>query len=122
MTSTIRVDGLYRSQRISDEEGRWLWHYLRFFTDGTVIAVTSTGEPNQVFPWFRKEHRHVGVGRYALSGASISFLCSSSSAQVDYEGEFDADSLILRSHSRTTGHRDVQVYHHVLPSEGQPRS
>jgi hypothetical protein len=51
--TVLRYDGIYSS--LGEESGDY-WYYLRFFSDGTVITVSSTGQPEEFRKWFYKEH------------------------------------------------------------------
>jgi hypothetical protein len=114
IVQTVRVDGIYRSRQISGQ-GLTYWYYLRFYPDGTVIKVSSSGHPHEVIRWFDKRYPDLPVGRYTISGPAISFSASSKQGQVDYVGEISADSLILKSYSHINGRRTVEEYRHVLP-------
>jgi hypothetical protein len=116
LAPTVRLDGVYQSHRIS-HGGLDYWYYLRFYSDGTVIKVSSTGQPNQIIPWFNKGESNVSVGRYTISGSSISFSTLSKDGVVDDDGEISADALIVHSYSHINGHRAVEEYRHVVPSE-----
>lgn len=108
--------GIYQSQRVSHQEGAY-WHYLRFFADGLVIAVSSTGNPKEVARWFNRNNSEISRGAYRLVGGAIKFAATSSEGTVEYDGEVSQHNLILRSHSYINGHRGVAEYRHVSPDE-----
>jgi peptidyl-prolyl cis-trans isomerase B (cyclophilin B) len=105
----IRFDGLYRCRRTDYSA------YLRFYPDGVVISVSSTGEPEQVAKWFtesgRKSARY-SRGTYAIRGPSLVFSTTSSSGTVDFTGTIRPDALFLRlfSHINYTHH----TYHYTF--------
>ena len=106
----LRFDGVYQDEAGSRTDG---WGYCRFYEDGTVIAVTSTGSPSQVARWFSKEHGHVSRGRYRVKGRRLTFSATSGSGTVDYTGEIQGDKLTLNVHSHINGNRSRRAYRFV---------
>jgi TIR domain len=105
---TVRLDGLYQSRRLS-HQGADYTRYLRFYADGFVIAVSSTGSAAEVAPWFTREKSDSG-GWYTLRGSALSFADTSPEGTVDYEGEIVEGMLAMRTHSHINGHRDVHEF------------
>lgn len=103
--ATLRFDGVYQSERIEN-----YWHYLRFYPDDNVITVSSTAQPNDLQPWFTREHTGVSKGKIRLKGKSISFSGESKAGVIDYEGELVGDQLRLHSHSHINGHQNTHSY------------
>ncbi len=62
---TLRFDGLYCDR---SKEFVFGIHYLRFYEDGTVLSVTSKGNPDQVGKWLNKSHAYALKGLYTLQG------------------------------------------------------
>jgi hypothetical protein len=108
---TVRLDGLYQSKRLSSQ-GTDYTKYLRFYSDGLVIDVSSTGSAAEVARWFTRE-KVDSSGHYSLSGPTLHFSATSSVGTVDYEGEIVEEKLMLRLHSHINGHRDVQEFTHI---------
>lgn len=105
---TVRVDGVYQSKKISD-----YYSYLRFYADGLVIGVSSTGLPVHIAKWFNRgwsEKSRESKGIYTVSGSNIKFSLTSSKGTVDHEGEIQGENLVLRSHSHINGYRGVYEY------------
>jgi hypothetical protein len=109
-TYTLRYDGLYMSATKTDSEGEHYWRYLRFYPDGGVITVSSTGKPEDLRPWFSKAHDAVSHGVVTLRGNEISFSGVSSEGTVDYAGEIDGDRLRLNSYSHINDNRETDEY------------
>lgn len=65
--------------------------YVRFYSGGTVIAVTSTGTPNE--NWFNETWKR--SGKYSVSGSSVKF----SIGTTDYDGVIKGSSLQLKVYS-----------------------
>lgn len=61
-------------------------YYLRFYDDGTVIGVTTAGNPNNLLPWFKKEHNTVAKGKYVLADSTLQFSMKSEQGEVAYTG------------------------------------
>src|ERR1017187_6365813 len=68
-TSDVRTDGLYQAVFGGDNG----YGYLRFFSDGSVLSVTSTGTPDQVAKWMKKGSDVVSNGKADIQGSNIKF-------------------------------------------------
>jgi hypothetical protein len=108
-TTGVQVNGIYQSKQIDS-----YYKYVRFYTDGLVLAVSSTGSPTQIIRWFNREEfaerSYHSSGTYTVSGSNIEFSTTSSSGTVDYEGEIQGDSLILKTYSHINEHRGIHEY------------
>jgi len=92
------------------------WYYIRFYEDGTVLTVSSTGSASNVIDWLtvdRVGSPGVSIGVYELDGDQISFSATSERGTVDYEGDVLADGIELDSHSHINDHRGHRAYHFV---------
>jgi hypothetical protein len=85
--------------------------YLRFYADGTVIGVSSTGTPVQLRPWFKAPYAN--TGRYAVKGATLKFYLVSSDGRVDYTGLIEGEQLHLYSCSYINLARSTDYYQRV---------
>jgi hypothetical protein len=101
----LRFDGLYYAK--SPDGSTW---YLRFYEDGTVLDVDSTGTPEKVAQWFKKGHPAPSQGTYRRNGATLKFSTRSSAGVVDYAGEVGQDVLRLQMHSRINGFKATATY------------
>ncbi len=101
----LHYDGVYQSDRTED-----YYSYLRFYPDGTVINVSSTGQPNDLRQWFAKGHDGVSSGKVKLKDKRISFSALSSKGTVDYDGELEGNQLRLHSYSHINEHRRSGLY------------
>jgi hypothetical protein len=107
----INYNGIYQSEKVND-----YWGYLRFYDDGTVIAVSSTGTPKEISRWFNKENSErieFSTGHYTIENHIITFSVTSSRGTVDYEGIILDDTLILDSYSHINEYQDSQQYDFV---------
>jgi hypothetical protein len=100
-SAKVRTDGLYQTA----SGGSKGYAYLRFYSDGSVLSVTSTGTPEQVAKWLKKGKDWVSTGKADIQGANIKFSSSSKEGIVDYEGTIQADALALRSYSHINEYR-----------------
>ena len=99
---TVRCDGLYQRQ----VEG--YSSYFRFFPDGRVVDVSSTGTPVQVIRWLDHDYKNNGI--YTIKNRKIKFTTTSPMGSVDYNGKIlkeDVLKLNLRSH--INGHTEKHV-------------
>jgi hypothetical protein len=102
-------DGIYQSGKVSDEYDSY-WYYLRFYPDGTVISVSSTGQPDDLRSWFNLEMDDLSAGHVVLQGDHLSFSQTSKEGTVDYAGTVAGSTLHLDSHSRINDFRDRHVF------------
>jgi hypothetical protein len=111
----LQFDGVYQTEKVEDH-----WHYLRFYDDGTVITVSSTGDPAVIAGWFKKENvesKSLPHGRYEIEGGRLAFSSTSAHGRVDYEGVFQGDTLTLNVYSHINDHRGTRRYSFVQLSE-----
>lgn len=101
----LRFDGVYQSEKRNDS-----YRYLRFFDDGSVIAVTSTGTPDQIKAWFNRKHDGISHGTYVISGTRIVFASESNNGVVDYNGRFKREHIQFRTYSHINKHRGKYEY------------
>jgi hypothetical protein len=116
----LRFDGIYQSEREADGQPAY-WSYVRFYADGAVIEVGSTGDPLQIRKWFTKENngnKNFSRGRYEIKDDQVAFSTTSDSGTVDYEGAVHKDGLVLRSYSHINEYRATRTYRFVHLSEG----
>jgi TonB family protein len=102
----VRVDGLYHSrdpQRRGDS-------FLRFYPDGSVLVVASTGSPIQVLKWLVPGAAQAGKGQYRIDGDALAFEETSTSGRVDYAGTIAGTTLDLQVTSRINGHQSRRQY------------
>ena len=108
---TPRTDGLYTSP------GEGYIAYLRFYADGDVVTVSSTGQPHEVARWFGRDHEK--PVRWTQEQERISFAEfidfsdrgePAPSGYIRCVGRFEGDTLQLRTVSELTGSDTVRVY------------
>jgi hypothetical protein len=107
----IRYDGLYLSP------GDGYTAYLRFYADGDVVTVSSTGEPREVASWFGRGHEK--PVRWKLDSERLSFAEfidfsdrgePAPAGFIRYSGRFEGEALHLRAVSELTGGDTERVY------------
>ena len=92
-TAPVHYDGLYQCKE------KDYTSFLRFYSDGTVINVSSTGTAEQIIKWFKASDKGLSSGKYTVNGTSIKFSATSGSGVVDYVGKIDGDKMILDVYS-----------------------
>jgi uncharacterized protein (TIGR02996 family) len=101
-------DGVYRCPNTGYSS------YLRFYPDGTVLTVSSTGDPAQVMTWFAPDHPHISQGRYSLQWSPtcvrVEFSSTDVAGTVDFNGMIEGQTILLNSHSQINGHRSQDRY------------
>ena len=91
----IKYDGVY----FIPYGGGFSNDYLRFFENGKVINVNSTGSPAQIKNWFNYKNENVGKGEYFIEGNSISFTTVFEEISIEYIGVIGSNGLLLNAHS-----------------------
>jgi len=97
----LRFDGVYQSEKTED-----YFHYVRFYDDGTVITVSTTGTPQQIKKWFDRKKADLSRGTYMITGTRIVFASESKEGVVDYDGRLKGEAI------------DVRVYSHINQHSG----
>jgi len=112
-TSLLQVDGIYHSELQTNEAtGDKSTSYLRFYSDSSVINVSSSGTSEQIKSWFVKGHENVSQSSYHLAGNHLSFDIDG----VSYDGEIiSKDKLQLHTKSNSNDHEADVTY--VLADE-----
>ena len=93
----IRFDGVYQYRHYDYSS------YLRFFSDGKVVEVPSTGTASQVCRWLN--HNYESFGFYTINNGTVSFTITSSEGQVNYSGRILKDAIEINLTSHINGHR-----------------
>lgn len=100
-SSPVRFDGIYKSDlRTNKANGDQSISYLKFYNDGTVITVSSSGTPEQISKWFEKGHEGVSDGRYTVQQNDISFTSTGNGISVEYSGKI-ANKELLQLHLKS---------------------
>ena len=100
-SSTIRFDGVYGAPIQSPAS----WHvkkelflYFRFYPDGSVVSLLSTGTPIDVAKFIRRNLELSGNGTYSISGDRLDVRVTTRHGSLIYSGKIHSDSLALRSY------------------------
>lgn len=110
----LQFNGLYETECViekDDDEGTQ--YYLRFYSDGKVISVSTDceGPASDLKEWFNLENKNVSVGNYKIKRHKIQFSTTSETGTVEYRGRIDKYGFIkLRSKSLINGHKDRENY------------
>lgn len=116
----VRTDGIYATKMLENENtGDNYRFFLRFYDDGSVISVTSSGTPDEIAGWFKKGHEHVGEGNWEANGKQLQFSTSSKSGTTTYAGEAE-DSRHLNLHiTNDSNDNEEDVKFSFYESEGE---
>lgn len=76
--------------------------YLRFFADGKVVEVSSTGTPEQVAQWLN--HDYESNGFYTVESDVVRFTITSSSGQVSYSEKIHEEDIDIDLISHINGY------------------
>jgi hypothetical protein len=126
----LKYNGLYVSDRIEHGSKLNYRNYLRFYEDGTVVAVPSTGTPKQIARWFNKDNPNISIGNYQFDLTKLKFTThnvfeeetDSDKPQiihiyVTYEGTVTDNILTLHSYSHFNSHQETRSYKFALLAE-----
>lgn len=86
---SIRFDGIYRQE--NTDRG---FSLLRFYNDGTVIAVSTEGKLEKILTWFTKD-KNREIGKYKINNLNISFSTISRWGNYKYKGTINNEKSIL---------------------------
>jgi hypothetical protein len=92
----LQYDGVYACY---DEDGDLpSTQYYRFYPDGTVIEVASTGSLTIIKRWFNKESdKEFGRGKITqYNGNKVSFYTRQNDKIFEYKGEIDGDLIRIK--------------------------
>lgn len=109
---SLRYDGIYQSNTYHHRKMTY-WHYLRFYSNGDVIHVSSTGSPANLRKWFSRSNPDLTRGKVKLDGSRISFPIRSKGGAVNYSGKLKGSRLHLDYSTDMLGSRSSEVYHFV---------
>jgi hypothetical protein len=107
--AALKHGGVYRG-KTQGNAAEPNWAYLRFYEDGTVISVTSTGQPEELKKWFQAGHPGVSKGTVKQEGDAISFTTKSEVGEVEYQGKIKGETLKLEIHSRINDHKSKDEF------------
>ncbi len=102
----ILFDGLYRAK----EKGPF--NYLRFYSDGTVLAASLTGNPQDIIRWFDKDNIFA-KGYYQISGTHVKFSIMDSYSKFDYEGVITRKKIRLTVNNHLNDDPIHQMYRFI---------
>ena len=113
--SKVLFDGFYQTKAYFDKEDNdTTYSYLRFYTDGKVISVTSEGTAFDLKDWFNLNLENPSVGNFDIRGRRIYFSTTSGAGTVIYKGKIrDKHFLILKSKSLINGYKDKEKYYFI---------
>jgi len=103
-----RFDGFYQESSYPSSTHS----FLRFYSSGEVIDVTTTGTALQIAAWFLRGHEGLMQGEYQLQGAAISFTTRRREiGAISYSGRIvdGAARMYLEVH-HINGHRSSRSY------------
>lgn len=108
-------------QVVSASEGSSLWRekedtyfqYLRFYSDGSVLGVSSPSSPAEVQSWFKAPYEN--SGKYTITGSEIKFSLTSPRGTVDYDGVIEDTSLQLSTFSHINNKRFCDRFQRIAP-------
>jgi hypothetical protein len=100
-SSTIRFDGVYRGPFLppaSWHVKKDLWLYFRFYPNGSVVSLLSTGTPTEVAKFIRPNLELSGNGTYSVTGDRVDIRVTTRHDSTIYSGKIHGDVLALRSY------------------------
>jgi hypothetical protein len=118
----LRFDGFYQSGKQTDYQDYFSvssYHYLRFYDDGTVIDVDSTGTPIQVAKWFNRENEDMSRGTYTITGNHIVFSTEYKQNKIDYDCTLTEEKIECHTYSHLNQTRAKQTYTFVKMEESR---
>ena len=116
---TVRADGLY--QFVDEEKGQS--DFLRFYTDGTVLKVTTKDTPEETAKWFNKDLSTVGGSLkepYRVEDSKVIFSSRGSGFMIEYSGVLKGDEFVLEMRNTSINESATRTYKFVALPALQP--
>jgi hypothetical protein len=98
--NSLRYDGVYQTQTSLTGQDAFL--YLRFYSDGHVVAMASVWTPEKVASFISRSQPELPQGDYRLEGSKVMFTTKNPRGEVDYEGMISENGILFHIHSRVT--------------------
>jgi hypothetical protein len=97
----LRFDGMYYRAGVVTPNRNYdqNYTYLRFYPDGTMIAVGTASKPDDATKWLNKKRYASFVTKYKLKGNDIGFGMDSGGGLVAYDGQVMEDKLNMTVYS-----------------------
>ena len=111
----LSFDGYYRT--LPDTLNPFSY-YLRFYPDGTVIGVNTAGNPNNLKPWFKKDHKTVSKGMYTMKDSVIIFAMKSQEGEVIYNGVQLSDNRLFLTVKSMINRYEAKEEYFFMKMEG----
>jgi hypothetical protein len=109
----LRYDGVYQSghsERAAPASEFGPWSYLRFYPNGTVVSVATSGRPEDL-GWLKISDESYHSGTVELQGSALSFsIRQGNEPAIDYTGSVVGDRLYLHVHSHINEYQGDEVY------------
>jgi hypothetical protein len=118
---SLRYDGVYQTQTSSTGQDAFL--YLRFYSDGHVVAMASVWTPEKVASFISRSQSDLPQGDYRLEGSKVTFTTKGPRGEVDYEGTITENGILFHLHSRVTdvsGDQKFVFYAVEFPTTPEP--
>ena len=98
--NSLRYDGVYQTQTSLTGQDQFI--YLRFYSDGHVVAMASVWTPEKVASFISRSQPELPQGDYRLEGSKVMFTTKAQRGDVDYEGMINEQGILFHIHSRVT--------------------
>ncbi len=113
--ATVRFDGFYQTvSEIDSTDNDTTYCFLRFYPDGKVLSVSSSGNVFDLKKWFNLKQKNPSVGSYEITANRIYFSITSNEGTVVYDGRInDRYYLDLSAKSLINGNLSQEKYYFV---------
>jgi hypothetical protein len=113
--ATVRFDGFYQNvSEIDSTNNDTTYSYLRFYPDGKVLSVSSSGNVYDLKKWFNTKQKNPSVGKYEIIANRIYFSTTSNEGTVVYDGQVNYRYYLdLSVKSLINGHLSKEKYYFV---------
>ena len=112
--SKIRFDGFYKTKaEIDKKDNDTTYDYLRFYSTGKVISVSSDGTANDLKTWFNLSYDNVEEGDYKIIGKKLYFSTTAKAWSAIYRGKIKNPNYLVVRIKSSTCHWEREKFYFV---------
>jgi hypothetical protein len=97
--NSLRYDGVHQTQTLTGQDA---FLYLRFYSDGHVVAMASVWTPEKVASFISRSQPELPQGDYRLEGSKVLFTTKGPRVRLITKGMINENGILFHIHSGVT--------------------